>query len=228
MLLTKTSCTSCEKQELLINFLSHKKSNELFKKLLNTINWTQYPIKIFGKTYLQPRLIEFQGDKTIKYNYSNTTLEANDWSQEVYFIKTKLEEIIPLSFNCVLINQYRDGQDSMGWHSDNEKELGESPIIASVSLGAERKIRFRDIKNHSKNVSVILKHGSLLIMKGKTQENWQHQIPKSKKIKSPRSRHKKNSILSRGSACFCDCRFMGALLGACSGPSQKVCGSRSS
>ncbi|MCH2022441.1 MAG: alpha-ketoglutarate-dependent dioxygenase AlkB [Saprospiraceae bacterium] len=168
------------------NFLLHTKSTELYTRILEKINWAQYPIKIFGKTYLQPRLIEFQGDKNIKYSYSDTTLEANEWSEEVSFIKTQLQKLFALNFNCVLINQYRNGQDSMGWHSDNEKELGTSPLIASVSLGAERKIRFRNIKDHSKKVSVILNHGSLLIMKGKTQNNWEHQIPKSKIIKSPR------------------------------------------
>jgi alkylated DNA repair dioxygenase AlkB len=168
------------------NFLLNKESIDLYNKMLHNIDWVQHPIRMFGKTYLQPRLIAFQGDKKITYRYSNTSLEAEEWSAEIRFIKIKLQKIFGLNFNCVLINQYRDGQDSMGWHSDNEKELGSSPLIASVSLGAERKIQFRNINDHSQKNTVMLNNGSLLIMSGETQNHWQHQISKSKKIKTPR------------------------------------------
>lgn len=168
------------------NFLSDEEANDLYNKMLENTAWAQYPITIFGKTFLQPRLIAWQGDRGVEYTYSKTTFQSNGWSSEVLYIKEKLEESLNLHFNSVLLNLYRNGQDSMGWHSDNEKELGINPLIASVSLGACRQIQFRQTKDHSQKISLNLESGSLLLMQGNTQHHWQHQIPKTKKVEMPR------------------------------------------
>ena len=168
------------------NFLLKDVALDLYNKIRKNTEWAQYPITMFGKTVLQPRLIAWHGTKGTTYSYSNTTLIAEGWTAELLFIKRKLKEAFDLDFNSVLLNLYRDGQDSMGWHSDDEKELGQQPSIASVSLGCARTIQFRQRQDHSKKASVLLESGSLLLMQGDTQKHWQHQIAKSKKINSPR------------------------------------------
>lgn len=168
------------------NFLLETKANQLYQKLLRDLNWQQYPIRMFGKTMLQPRLIAWYGDQGIRYTYSQTTLVAEGWNDDLKQIQEELRQRFQLNFNSVLANLYRDGQDSMGWHSDNEKELGEQPIIASISLGVARTLQFRQ-KDHPKTkTSILLEPGSLLLMRGNTQEYWQHQIAKTKKVTTPR------------------------------------------
>jgi len=140
---------------------------------------------IFGKTYLQPRLTALYADNKNTYTYSNITMKPHTFTKELLVIKKRVEHLSSEVYTSCLLNLYRDGQDSNGWHSDNEKELGPEPIIASVSLGEERWFHF---KHKTKNLKkkILLQHGSLLLMKGKTQENWLHQLPKSKKINNPR------------------------------------------
>lgn len=167
-------------------FIPLEDSIKLYEWMKKNIDWMQYPIKMFGKTFLQPRLIAFQGDKDIQYSYSNTKLIAAEWSEKVFAIKTACEKATKSIYNCVLINYYRDGNDSMGWHSDDEDELGDAPAIASVSIGIARKIDFRLKTNHRDKIQLQLSSGSLLFMAGQTQRNWQHQIAKSKKIKAGR------------------------------------------
>lgn len=167
-------------------FIKDAAANKLFNTLKDTIDWLQFPITIFGKTYLQPRLIAFEGDPNIHYTYSKTRLKANKWSPEILQIKQACEQQTKNLYNCVLINYYRDGNDSMGWHSDDEKELGKYPSIASVSIGAERLIHFRLRNKHQDKTKILLKNGSLLHMLGPTQENWQHQIAKSKRVRTGR------------------------------------------
>lgn len=168
------------------NFLPNETASNLFDKMLKNIAWAQYPITIFGKTFLQPRLIAWYGDAGIEYRYSKTTFVANSWTSELLYIKEKIKEDLGLDFNSVLLNLYRNGQDSMGWHSDNEKELGTNPIIASVSIGACRQMQFRQTLDHRQKISLNLESGSLLLMQGSTQHHWQHQIPKTAKVHTPR------------------------------------------
>jgi alkylated DNA repair dioxygenase AlkB len=169
------------------NFWSLNKANFLFQELKKYIKWRQYHINLFGKTHLQPRLTAWYGDQGKTYTYSGITLYAHDWIKPLLMIKEKIEPITNVNFNSVLLNLYRDGKDGMGWHSDNEKELGKQPIIASVSFGGERRflLKPRDKKDATRE-EIILTHGSLLIMAGETQEYWLHQIPKTSKSVAPR------------------------------------------
>ena len=133
---------------------------------------------------LAPRLTAWHGDSDASYKYSGQEHEPLPWIEPLTAIKNRISIFIRANFNSVLANFYRDGQDSIGWHSDNEKELGPCPIIASVSFGATRIIKFRNQEKQS--VSVSLNTGSLLIMSGATQSFWQHSISKTKKEIAPR------------------------------------------
>lgn len=145
----------------------------------------QENITLFGKQYLQPRLIRFEGDPEVFYTYSRKRYRAETWSAETKKIKDLLKPYIEYDFNSVLINLYRDGSDSMGLHADNEPELGEDPIIASVSYGDEREMIFKE-NNGDRVLRITLPHGSLLIMKGAIQNCWKHEIRKTKKVLEPR------------------------------------------
>ena len=163
------------------NFFNHKKSNELFQKLKTEVPWQQDDITVFGKVYAQPRLTALYGNKGKPYGYSNIVMQPHNWSPLIIFIKNEIETVCDQNFTTVLLNNYRNGRDSNGWHADNEKELGRNPTIASVSFGAERvfQMKHNTIKDLKQNIN--LENGSLLIMKGTTQHFWKHQIPKTAK-----------------------------------------------
>jgi alkylated DNA repair dioxygenase AlkB len=161
------------------NFLDLEKANELFRKLKDSIPWQQDPIKIFGKTYMQPRLTSLHSVDKNKYSYSNITMHSKPLTNELIYLKNKISKLYPTDFNTVLLNLYRDGKDSNGWHADNEKELGLNPVIGSISLGHERAFHLKHKKNKTDRFKIMLKHGSLLIMSGSLQHNWLHQIPKT-------------------------------------------------
>lgn len=146
---------------------------------LGKILWHQGEITLFGKRHPIPRLQAWYGDRP--YGYSGLTLPAQPFTPALMAIKTTLEDFCGYAFNGVLLNQYRHGQDSMGWHSDDEPELGQNPAIASLSWGASRKFHLRH-KRTRETIHLTLESGSLLIMAGETQHHWQHQIPKTKKI----------------------------------------------
>ncbi|WP_291725847.1 alpha-ketoglutarate-dependent dioxygenase AlkB family protein [Bernardetia sp.] len=164
----------------------------LAKIKFKNIDWQHNQIKIFGKMLFEPRFSAWYGDKDANYSYSNLKLEPNSWNEKLLFVKNEIEKLISISelenikFNSVLMNWYRDGQDSMGWHSDNEKELGRNPVIASLNFGAARRFLFRNIKNKKEKVEFSLQNGLLLIMAGEIQHFWQHAIPKEAKIKTNR------------------------------------------
>lgn len=158
------------------DFFSKSESSHLFISLQGQVNWTQSPIKMFGKEVLQPRLTAWYGERS--YSYSGLTMEAQAWSQDLLFIKSKIEQAEDVEFNGVLLNRYRDEKDSMGWHRDNEKELKKNPIIASVSFGEPRVFEFRHIEDKKLKVSLELTDGSLLMMRGETQHYWQHRLLK--------------------------------------------------
>ena len=168
------------------NFYSEMESDAYFKKIKDETNWQHDSIKVFGKTYMQPRLTALFGDLGQTYSYSNIVMHPEIFTPTLKTIKTKVEEFCNYQFNTLLINLYRDGNDSNGWHADNEKELGKNPVIASLSLGEERPFHFKHRTIISQRHKLILEHGSLLIMKGETQHYWLHQIAKTKKQIKPR------------------------------------------
>jgi len=162
--------------------LLNKKISTNFEALKASIAWKHEKIRIFGRWILQPRLTAWYGDQGTDYVYSGLKNSPLPWTEELLVIKAQVEEISASSFNSVLLNYYRDGQDSMGWHQDNETELGKSPSIASLSLGASREFQCRHKFDKSlPKVKCLLENGSLLLMSGSMQEYWQHQIPKTKR-----------------------------------------------
>jgi len=162
------------------SLFNSEKANELFELLKNEIPWQHDEITVYGKKHLQPRLTSLFGNDGKPYGYSNIIMQPNRWNPLLMFIKNEIEVICNENFTTVLLNYYRNGKDSNGWHADNEKELGRNPIIASVSFGAERVFQLKhNVTNQRQNIN--LENGSLLVMKGTTQHFWKHQIPKSSK-----------------------------------------------
>ena len=169
-------------------FFTPSKADFLLDQLLRTIEWKQNTIKMYGKENPVPRLEAWYGDKGKSYAYSGIKMEPRPWTDDLLFIKKSIEAKAGVIFNSVLINYYRNGQDRVAWHSDDEKELGRNPIIASVSLGAERnfKLRHKHYKLNDQKEQIILNHGSFLLMEGTTQHNWMHEIPRTAKPIGPR------------------------------------------
>ncbi|OZV67503.1 alpha-ketoglutarate-dependent dioxygenase AlkB family protein [Winogradskyella aurantia] len=168
------------------NFLSEVKANRYFEIISDETNWQQDNIKVFGKTYKQPRLTGLYGETNQPYSYSNIIMYPRPFTKTIMTIKRDIEAISNEKFNTVLINLYRDGNDSNGWHGDNEKELGMNPVIASLSLGEVRPFHFKHRKLKEERYKINLQHGSLLLMKGEMQHHWLHQIAKTKKKIDPR------------------------------------------
>ena len=151
----------------------------LFEQLYRQIDWREEPITLYGKTYLQPRLLGWYGDGNVRYRYSGRDYEAHGWTPTLAALRDRVAALTGASFNSVLANLYRDGQDRMGLHADDERELGPEPVIASLSLGEQR--RFRRKHRHRRDVSPVsipLESGSLLVMAGATQANWKHEVPR--------------------------------------------------
>jgi alkylated DNA repair dioxygenase AlkB len=161
------------------NFFDRQTSNEYLSAFIKNIEWNQESMNMYGKQVNFPRLTAWYGDNDKPYSFSGITLNPHPWNKELLEIKNKIEPKCEVSFNSVLLNLYRDGSDSISWHTDAEKELGKNPLIASVNFGAERKFQIRH--NETKEtIEIILNHGSLLIMKGELQHFWKHQVPKTK------------------------------------------------
>lgn len=169
------------------SFLPKSQADRIFDVLLKETPRRQDPIKVWGKLYLQPRLSAWYGDPETLYSYSGIRLEPLSWTATLFAIKADIEKISGTRFNSVLINQYRDQQDSVGWHSDDEPELGRDPVIASLSLGETRTFKLKHKTNrHEKPRAIDLPHGSLLLMAGATQRCWLHAIEKERSPKQPR------------------------------------------
>lgn len=168
------------------NFLTPEEATHFYTSIHQDTPWQQDDITVFGKVYPQPRLTALYGNNGRSYSYSNITMHPHEFTFALCEIKKRVENIAQVEFTTCLINLYRNGQDSNGWHSDDEKELGKNPTIASVSLGADRVFKFRDKKATSNVLKLLLEHGSLLLMRGATQHNWQHQLPKTSKVAEPR------------------------------------------
>lgn len=159
-------------------YLDKGPAQKLFEYLLENIPWHQDELTIYGRRVLAPRLSCWMADRGLSYSYSNHQLRPIAWDARVFEMKESIEHFTRESFNSVLINYYRNGKDSNGWHSDDEKELGPKPAIASLSLGGERDFVLRRKQDHSDKIKLCLANGSLLMMRGDTQRNWQHQVPK--------------------------------------------------
>ncbi len=168
------------------HFLDPEVANLAFDVLLDELEWQQHYIKIFGKLLPQPRLTALYGINDRSYTYSNLTLKPLKFTPKLLEIHQNLKELTKINFTHCLANLYRDGNDSMGWHADDEKELGENPVIASVSFGAARRFQLKHKSNPNLKYQLDLEHGSLLLMKGTAQHFWKHQLPKTKKPVFPR------------------------------------------
>lgn len=167
-------------------FLEPQQSISLMNQLIKDVPWRQQVIQMYGKEVITPRLTAWFGDSNKSYQFSGTKFDPVPWTSELSDLKEKIQKVTGLSFNSVLLNFYRDGNDSVAWHSDNEKELGINPHIASLSIGQARQFEFRHKTDHSRKYGLSLENGSLLIMKGDLQHNWEHRIPKSKKLNNER------------------------------------------
>jgi len=153
--------------------------------LLSTIKWKNDEVVIYGKKIVTKRKVAWYGDKPFEYTYSNTTKKALPWTSELLELKQSVEEETGETFNSCLLNLYHNGSEGMAWHSDDEIALKRNGAIASLSFGAERKFSFKH-KKTNETVSLVLQHGSLLVMQGETQKNWLHSLPATKKIDEPR------------------------------------------
>lgn len=169
------------------NFLNDGQPERLYAELIEQIAWQQDLIKFGGRKIPLPRLTAWYGDDGVSYTYSGILMHPHPWTRTLLLLKDWIEKKAQHQFNSVLLNQYRNGNDSVAWHSDDEPELGEDPIIASLSLGVSRKfqLRSRSQPNLDK-IEIILNNGDLLIMGEGTQQNWQHQIPKMRKVTETR------------------------------------------
>ena len=173
--------------EFIPAWISLKEADALFSCLLERLALKQESIFVAGRTVLQPRLMLWMGDSDAIYHYSGRKFVPATWDDCVFELRCRVERAAQGRFNSVLINLYRDGQDSMGYHADDEPELGPQPIIASVSLGATRRFLLKPRgKSSGPPREFALTHGSLLILRGTTQEHFVHGVPKEPKVSSPR------------------------------------------
>jgi alkylated DNA repair dioxygenase AlkB len=154
-------------------------ASQLFDELIVGIDWRQEEVLIFGQRRPVPRLVAWHGDPGASYTYSGTPHDPLRWTEPLERIRSRLFEVTGSRFNSALLNLYRDGRDGMGWHADDEPELGRDPVIASVSLGAPRRFCFRHRRDRTLKLDVTLSHGSLLLMSGATQHHWVHAVPKT-------------------------------------------------
>ncbi|WDE08382.1 alpha-ketoglutarate-dependent dioxygenase AlkB [Thalassomonas viridans] len=161
------------------------RSLQLYDELARQLAWSRDTIVLYGKPVQIPRLQAWYGDNGLDYTYSGLTLTARPWLPLLAELKHMVEVKSGVRFNAVLANLYRDGNDTVGWHSDDEPELGENPVIVSLSFGGERNFNFKH-KMSGEKLTIPLKSGSLLIMAGETQRCWQHCVPRTKKAKLPR------------------------------------------
>ncbi|QGX38834.1 alpha-ketoglutarate-dependent dioxygenase AlkB [Permianibacter aggregans] len=159
----------------------HRPLAELRQRLVDELHWQQTPIRIYGREVMQPRLTAWYGDADAAYRYSGVTHEPLPWHPLLWDIKALVEQYSASTFNSVLCNYYRSGQDSMGWHSDNEPELGPEPVIASLSFGAARRFLLQHKKDKSLQWQCSLGEGDLLLMRGATQRFYRHSVPKTAK-----------------------------------------------
>ena len=177
--------------ELLLDtgFLPLSAADKLLTELTDAVPWQHQPIRLFGREVLQPRLTAWYGDAGATYRYSGLTLAPLPWTATLQQLRHQVEAATGSRFNSVLLNLYRTGQDSMGYHADDEPELGPEPVIASLTLGATRTFRLKPrptLQPVPTALSLALTSGSLLVMRGATQQNWLHALPKTARPVGPR------------------------------------------
>jgi len=171
---------------LIQSFLPAQFADRLYHATLMLPDWQQHHISLYGRRHAEPRLGLWYADAGVHYRYSGRECRAAAWPQPLLSLRELLQEQLQQPFNGVLGNLYRDGDDAMGWHSDDERSLGARPLIASVSLGAGRDFLLRRKHDHSRKLKLHLQHGSLLLMAGTTQRYWQHALPRRKKVSQAR------------------------------------------
>jgi alkylated DNA repair dioxygenase AlkB len=176
---------TCTELELIEDFYSAKDCERIYQRLLHEQNWPSNQYIVAGRQFTLPRLQTWHADPGVKYSYSNNLLETRAWTSLLADIRAKVELCLDFSFNSVLVNWYRNGEDYVGWHADNEPELGEKPFIVSLTFGAERLFEFR----HKKSLAcgqVLLRSGTLLLMQPDFQHDWLHCVPIDKSLKEGR------------------------------------------
>jgi alkylated DNA repair dioxygenase AlkB len=169
------------KLELIEAFYDADESERIYQRLLQEQNWPDNHYRFSGRQFVLPRLQTWHADQGIRYSYSNNLLETRSWTPLLSGIRAKIETFLNITFNSVLVNWYRNGEDYVGWHADNEPELGEQPFIASLTLGAERAFAYRH-KKTSETGSIVLRSGTLLIMQPDFQRHWLHSVPVDKNL----------------------------------------------
>lgn len=172
--------------QLLPLWLQASVADQWFEQLTQQTPWQQPQVRIFGRQVAVPRLVAWYGDAEASYRYSGLTHQPLPWTPLLAQIRAQVEQAVGQPLNGVLLNYYRDGQDSMGWHSDDEAELGANPLIASLNLGGTRRFDLRRKGQSRIEHSLDLQHGSLLVMRGVTQHHWQHQVAKTRASCAPR------------------------------------------
>ncbi|MFP4207525.1 MAG: alpha-ketoglutarate-dependent dioxygenase AlkB family protein [Wenzhouxiangella sp.] len=161
-------------------------ADRIFARLRTNLDWQQQPVRLFGRSIPQPRMTAFHGDPGVVYRYSGLSLNACRWSDELDQLRHLVQECSGERFNSVLCNLYRDGRDYMGWHADDEPELGPDPVVASLSFGAHRRFLLKRRDGSGDRLELILESGSLLIMGGDLQRHWLHQLPRALRVRSAR------------------------------------------
>lgn len=161
------------------DWLPAAQADALFAALMATVPWEVHRIRLFGRDIESPRLSCWIGDPAARYRYSGTWFEPRPWPACLLSVRERLSEELGIAFNSVLANRYRDGRDGMGWHRDDEAELGPQPVIASLSLGQVRRFSLKPQAPGMQRLSLELPHGSLLVMRGGTQANYRHSLPKT-------------------------------------------------
>jgi alkylated DNA repair dioxygenase AlkB len=161
------------------DWLETGQADVLFAELRGSVEWETHRIRLFGREVDSPRLSSWIGDEDAAYTYSGTRFQPRSWPPALVDIRRRLAHELDCRFNSVLANRYRDGRDCMGWHSDDESELGPQPVIASLSLGATRHFVLKHRREPSYKLELPLTHGSLLVMRGDTQANYRHSLPRT-------------------------------------------------
>ena len=173
--------------EYIENFFDFDQSQLYMKHLTNDIKWKREKIRMWGREIVTKKRIAWYADEGKSYTYSGSTFHPDQWNELLLEIKKYVEQYIKFQFNSVLLNEYPNGKVGMGWHSDDERELGTDPIIASLSFGANRDFIFKHkTDKRFENIKIHLKSGSLLLMLGSTQHHWKHSLPKRLKVRESR------------------------------------------
>ena len=165
--------------------LGDRSATDVMDRLMAEVPFAQHTIRVFGVDHAEPRLVSWHGDPGAVYSYSGLTMTVNPWTPTLAELRGVCESIAGSNFNSVLVNLYRDGNDKVGWHADDEPELGAEPVIASLSLGATRRFRFRH-RDSGASVACELESGSLVVMSGLSQRCWVHEVPRQKRVTAPR------------------------------------------